>query len=459
VSYIFIKFYLFNISGKIIFYITAAFRYYRAMTRETIKGGSKPFRGELTPPGDKSISHRSLIIGALAAGTTEVRGFLNCDDTISTANAMRKLGTEIDIEGSGVIISGKGLAGLGEPEDVIDAGNSGTTTRLLTGLLSAQGFFSALTGDIYLRARPMKRVVGPLRQMGAKITGRDGGNKLPLAIEGGRLNGISYKLPVASAQVKSALLLAGLYAEGETEVIEPEPTRDHTERMLSYFGVELDKNGNSIKITRQKEFKGRDISVPGDLSSAAFFIVAALINPGSEILIKNVGTNPLRTGVIEILRQMGGNIEIVNDREVSGEPVGDVLVKSGDLHATEIKGRMIPKAIDELPVIAAAACFARGETVIKEARELRVKETDRIKAMTTELAKLGASVTEFEDGMSIKGRETLKGARCSSWGDHRIAMAVAVAATRAEGATEIDEAECVSVSYPGFFDVLGQLRK
>ncbi|MFI5322102.1 MAG: 3-phosphoshikimate 1-carboxyvinyltransferase [Thermodesulfobacteriota bacterium] len=429
------------------------------MARETIKGGSKPFRGELTPPGDKSISHRSLIIGSLAGGKTEVSGFLNCDDTISTANAMRKLGIEIDIDGSGVKISGKGLAGLREPEDVIDAGNSGTTTRLLTGLLSAQGFFSALTGDIYLRARPMKRVVDPLRLMGAKITGREGGNKLPLAIEGGKLKGISYKLPVASAQVKSALLLAGLYAEGETEVVEPEPTRDHTERMLSYFGVELNKNRNGIKITRHKDFKGRDISVPGDLSSAAFFIVAAIINPGSEILIGNVGINPLRTGVIDILKLMGGNIEILNEREVSGEPVGDILVKSGDLDATEIKGKIIPKAIDELPVIATAACFASGETIIKEARELRVKETDRIKAMTTELRKLGAGVTELEDGMSITGGETLKGAKCSSWGDHRIAMAVAVAATRAGGVTEIDEAEYVSVSYPGFFDVLGRLRK
>lgn len=429
------------------------------MAREKIKGSSKPFRGEFTPPGDKSVSHRSLIIGTLAAGTTEVSGFLNCDDTISTANAMRKLGSEIEINGGGVTITGKGLSGLSEPEDVIDAGNSGTTTRLLTGLLSAQGFFSALTGDMYLRARPMRRVVDPLRLMGAKITGRKGGNKLPLAIDGGRLNGVSYELPVASAQVKSALLLAGLYAEGETEVIEPEPTRDHTERMLSYFGVMLNKNGNRIKITRQNEFNGRDISVPGDLSSAAFFIVAALINPGSEVLIKNVGINPLRTGVLDILGQMGGNIEILNEREVSGEPVGDILVKSSDMRGTEIKGEMIPKAIDELPVVAAAACFADGETIIKDARELRVKETDRIRAMTAELRKLGAHVTEFEDGMSITGGGSLKGAQCSSWGDHRIAMAVAVAATRAGGETVIDDSDCVSVSYPGFFDVLRRLRK
>jgi len=428
------------------------------MAREKIKGNSGPLRGESTPPGDKSVSHRSLIIGALASGTTEVSGFLNCEDTISTADAMRKLGAVIDINGSDVKITGKGLSGLSEPDDVIDAGNSGTTTRLLAGLLSAQGFFTAVTGDRYLRARPMKRVVDPLRLMGARITGREGGNKLPLAIEGGSLKGISYRLPVASAQVKSALLLAGMYADGETEVIEPEPTRDHTERMLRHFGVKLQKKGNSIKITRQKEFEARDISVPADLSSAAFFIVGALISPGSELLIRNVGINPLRTGVIDVLRNMGGNIDITNEREVSGEPVGDILVRASELRGTVIEGETIPKAIDELPVIAAAACFAGGETVIRDARELRVKETDRIKAMTAELLKLGARVTEFDDGMSIKGGAPLTGARCSSWGDHRIAMAVAIAAMRASGETEIDGAECVSVSYPGFFEVLSGIQ-
>jgi len=428
------------------------------MAREIIKGNSGPLTGEITPPGDKSVSHRSLIIGSLASGTTEVSGFLNCEDTISTANAMRKLGAGIDINGSGVKISGKGLSGLSEPDDVIDAGNSGTTTRLLTGLLSAQGFFTAVTGDRYLRARPMKRVVDPLRLMGARITGREGGNKLPLAIEGGSLKGISYKLPVASAQVKSALLLAGMYADGDTEVIEPEPTRDHTERMLRHFGVNIEKNGNSIRISKQKEFAGRDISVPADLSSAAFFIVGALVSPGSELLIRNVGTNPLRTGVIDVLRRMGGAIEIKNEREVSGEPVGDILVRASGLRGTVIEGETIPKAIDELPVIAAAACFAEGETVIRDARELRVKETDRIKAMTAELLKLGARVAEFDDGMSIKGGSPLAGASCSSWGDHRIAMAVAIAAMRASGETEIDGAECVSVSYPGFFEVLRGLQ-
>jgi 3-phosphoshikimate 1-carboxyvinyltransferase len=265
-------------------------------------------------------------------------------------------------------------------------------------------------------------------------------------------------LPIASAQVKSAILLAGLYADGETEIIEPTPTRDHTERMLSYFGAEFEKNGMSVKIKNQKLLKGGEVQVPADISSAAFFIVAALINPNSDVLIKNVGINPHRTGILEILKQMGGDIEILNERELNGEPVGDILTRSSTLNSTEIKGDIIPKAIDELPVIAAAGCFAEGETIIKDARELRVKETDRIRAMTTELRKLGAEVEELDDGMIIKGKGMLKGAKCSSWGDHRIAMALAVAGTRAQGITEIEDAECVSVSFPGFFDVMKKLR-
>ena len=425
------------------------------MSKKVVKGSTKPFKGEVTPPGDKSISHRSLMLGALARGKTVVTGFLNCEDTISTANAMRAMGAGIEINGTDVTATGNGLRGLKEPGDVIDAGNSGTTTRLLTGLLGAQDFFTVMTGDKYLRARPMKRVTDPLRLMGARITGREGGNKLPLAIDGGGLKGISYRLPVASAQVKSALLLAGLYASGETEVIEPEPTRDHTERMLGYMGVSLQRNGESITITpREKDFEGRDISVPADISSAAFFMVAALINPGSEILIRNVGVNPLRTGVIDILKDMGGDISLLDDREVSGEPVADILVKSSALKGVTIGGALIPRAIDELPVIAAAAAYAEGATVIKDAAELRVKETDRIKGIATELGKMGAAVEEFEDGMAITGKERLAGAACESWGDHRIAMAVAVAASRAEGETEIDDAEAVAVSFPEFFEVL-----
>ncbi len=429
------------------------------MSKETIKGGSIPLRGEITPPGDKSISHRAVIIGSLAKGVTRVNGFLSSDDTLSSANAMRMLGIQIEINNGNVEIKGKGLFGLSEPEDFIDAGNSGTTARLLTGLLSAQRFFTAMTGDKYLRARPMDRVVKPLTMMGGKIWGRDEGKRLPLAIQGAKLSAIKYQSPVSSAQVKSAILLAGLYTEGETEVVEPTPTRDHTERMLSYLGVDVMRNGTGVRIKNAAEFKGAEIPVPADISSAAFFIVAALINPGSEILIKNVGINPHRTGSIEILKEMGGDIEILNERESGGEPMGDILVRSSTLRSVHVKGDMVPRAIDEIPVISVAACFAEGETVIRDARELRVKETDRIRAMTAELRKLGAQVEELDDGMIILGKGSLRGAMCSTWGDHRIAMAIAVAGSRADGVTEIEDAECVSVSFPGFFDVMRRLRR
>ena len=429
------------------------------MSKTIIKGSSAPLRGELTPPGDKSISHRSLILGSLANGTSRVRDFLISDDTLSTANAMRALGITIEIKGTDLEIIATGPLGLTEPEKIIDCGNSGTTTRLLCGLLSAQTFTSTLIGDKYLEQRPMKRVVDPLSLMGAKISGKEDGNKLPLTISGQKLKGIRYELPVASAQVKSAILLAGLYADGETEVIEPEPSRDHTERMLSYLGVQIQKNDNSIKITQIDDINPGEIVIPSDISSAAFFMVAALITPNSEILIKNVGINPLRTGILDILINMGGDINIINQRELNGEPVGDIVVRSSDLHATEIGGELVPKAIDELPLAAVAACFAKGQTLIREAKELRVKETDRIKATASELGKLGAQVQEFEDGMSITGSESLTGSTCSSWGDHRIAMSIAIAATRAKGETIIEDSDCVSVSYPGFFNVIDELRR
>jgi len=429
------------------------------VSTESIHGGGAKLRGELTPPGDKSISHRAIILGSIAEGLTTVTGFLPAGDTLSSADAMMMLGIPIKIDEDTLKIRGKGTYGLVEPENTIDAGNSGTTARLLTGILSAQNFFSSITGDQYLRARPMERVVIPLSLMGARIWGRDNGKKLPLAILGGNLKAISYTLPVASAQVKSAILLAALYAEGETEIIEPEPTRDHTERMLSYFGVRIEKDDSRIKVRGpQKLESGRTLSIPADISSASFFIVASLINPNSEILIKRVGLNPSRTGVLEILKEMGGDIKILNKREESGEDIGDILAKSSKLKAVEIAGRIIPKTIDELPIIAVAACYAEGETVIKDAKELRVKETDRIKAVSIELRKFGAEIDELDDGMIIRGRETLKGTECSSWGDHRIAMALAVAATRAKGRTEIKDAECVSVSFPRFFNILKTLR-
>lgn len=428
------------------------------MQTKIIKGSGSVLKGEITPPGDKSISHRAVMIGSLAEGKTKVSGFLNGGDTLSTVNAFRQLGVSIEVKGTNVVIEGNGLYGLKEPKYVIDAGNSGTTTRLITGLLSAQNFHSEITGDKYLQKRPMARIIKPLTEMGADITGKDNNNLLPLKIRGKKLKGIKYEVPVASAQVKSCLILAGLFAEGITEIIEPQKTRDHTERMLDHFGVKLNISGSSIKVSTPSPFSGSELLVPADISSAAFFIVAALINPGSEILIRNVGLNSERTGILEILKKMGGDINIENKRTECGEPVGDITARYSNLKGIEIKGDLIPKAIDEIPIVSVAACFAEGKTVIRDAMELRVKETDRIKSMSSELKKLGADIEELEDGMIIQGAEKLSGNKCSSWGDHRIVMSLAVAATRAIGNTEIEDSECVSISFPEFFDFLEQLR-
>lgn len=426
----------------------------------TVRGGGGPLKGEVTVPGDKSISHRAIILGSIAEGTTRVKNFLPSEDCFSTIGAMRMLGVGIEHAegGAEVVVRGKGLYGLTEPEGVIDAGNSGTTARLLAGLLSAQSFFSVLTGDQYLRRRPMGRVVAPLRDMGASIWGRQNGERLPIAIKGSRLRGIRYSPPQASAQVKTALLIAGIYADGETAVDEPIPTRDHTERMMRHLGVDIKTEGTSVVVRGGSTFRGGEIVVPGDISSASFFIVAALINQGSELVIREVGVNPLRIGVIDILRDMGGRIDIVNEREICGEPVADIVVRSSPLRGVDVGGAIIPRAIDELPVVAVAACFAEGMTVIEDAGELRVKETDRISAMTSELRRLGADVVETDDGMIIRGGKPLRGSRCLSWGDHRIAMAIAVAATMAEGETTIEDAHVVSISFPGFFRKLSELR-
>ena len=429
------------------------------MAKSIILGNKGPLIGELTPPGDKSISHRAVILSSLATGESKITGFLNGEDTLSTVNAFKNLGIEIKSNNSGLIINGNGLRGLSAPAKIIDAGNSGTTARLLLGLLCGQSFDSEITGDSYLVRRPMGRVVKPLELMGAEIKGKNGSDNLPLRVKGHKLNGISYKLPVASAQVKSALILAGLYAKGITEIIEPQKTRDHTERMLRHFGVNIEISDNNIKVGDCENYIASELIIPSDISSAAFFIVAALINEGSELLIRNVGLNPERTGVIEILDKMGGNIEVLDQREECGEPVGDLLIKSSSLKGVEIKGDLIPRAIDELPVVAVASCFAEGNTTIKNAGELRVKETDRIKAMTSELKKLGAKITELDDGMTIEGTHALKGSECESWGDHRVAMSVAVAATRADGETTINDSETVNISYPDYFVTLEKLRK
>ncbi len=416
---------------------------------------SRGLRGEIVIPGDKSISHRSIMIGSLAEGTTVVHGFLHGEDNHATLNAFRCMGVPIEEEAGGVLrIEGKGLRGLREPGDVIDCGNSGTTIRLMTGLLAGQSFFSVLTGDQYLRRRPMKRVVAPLATMGARIWGRGGGDLAPLAIQGGELKPIAYDSPIASAQVKSAVLLAGLGAEGETTVREPHLSRDHSERMLSYFGADVRPFEGGVSILGGPRLQGREVHVPGDISSAAFFLVAALIVPGSELLVRNVGVNPTRSGIIDILQEMGGSIELLDQREAAGEPVADILVKSSALRGIEIGGAVVPRAIDEFPVVAVAAAFAEGTTVIRDARELRVKETDRIAAITAELTGLGAKVEALEDGMIVSGTGRLAGGRASSHGDHRIAMSAAIAALAADAPVIIADTGCTATSFPSFWSLL-----
>jgi 3-phosphoshikimate 1-carboxyvinyltransferase len=418
-------------------------------------------RGEIAVPGDKSISHRAIIMGSIAEGVTEVSGFLEGEDTMSTLSAFKALGVAIERPGPTKLrIRGNGMDGLNEPEDVIDAGNSGTTARLLTGLLSAQTFFSVVTGDPTLRRRPMKRVVAPLVKMGASVTGRKDGSLLPLAISGRRLKGISYSTPVASAQLKSTLLLAGLYAEGETEVIEPAKSRDHTERMLKLFGAQILVRDNSVMVRRAKRLDAARIEVPGDLSSAAFFVVGAIITPGSELLIKAVGVNPTRLGVIEILKRMGAHVDMLNPREVSGEPVADLSVRSSALRGVEITGTELLPAIDEFPVLCVAAALAEGTTVISGAKELRVKESDRVAAMAGSLKALGVNCEEREDGLVIEGSagRPLSGNPVKSHADHRIAMSMAIAALRTDRGVRIDGAGSVQVSFPGFFSLLDGVR-
>jgi 3-phosphoshikimate 1-carboxyvinyltransferase len=414
-------------------------------------------RGDIVVPGDKSISHRSIMLGAIATGVTTVRGFLRGEDNMSTMHAFRAMGVDIADDGETIQITGMGLHGLKEPGDVLDCGNSGTTIRLITGLLSGQSFFSVVTGDQYLRKRPMKRVVEPLSLMGARIAGRNNGTLAPLAINGGSLKGISYKSPVSSAQIKSSIMLAALYAEGETNVTEPSLSRDHSERMFRHFGASVGTDGSGVTVRGGVELTAQEVTVPGDISSAAFFIVAALITPDSELLIKNVGVNPTRTGVIDILQAMGGDIQLVDPREVSGEPVADILVRSSRLKGTNISGSVVPRAIDEFPVISVAAARAEGVTTIRDARELRVKETDRITAMAVNLKKLGITVTETEDGMDITGSEQLLGAAVDSCGDHRIAMSMAIAALVASSAITLSDIGCVATSFPTFFPLLDKV--
>jgi 3-phosphoshikimate 1-carboxyvinyltransferase len=415
-------------------------------------------RGEITVPGDKSISHRSIMLGSLAGGTTRITNFLRGEDNFSTMGAFRAMGVPIEDDGQTVTVHGVGLHGLKEPGDLLDCGNSGTTIRLMTGLLSGQSFFSVLTGDQYLRKRPMKRVTEPLRRMGALIAGRGNGTLAPLAITGSVLSGICYDSPIASAQVKSSLMLAGLYAHGETSITEPTLSRDHSERMFRYFGANLATSGTTVTLRGGQELQGREINVPGDISSAAFFLVAALVVPGSELLICNVGVNPTRTGVIDILQAMGGDIVLQNQREVSGEPVADLLVRSSRLKGIEIGGDVVPRAIDEFPVICVAAALAEGITTLRDARELRVKETDRIAAIAAGLRTMGSGqIVETDDGMVIEGVEKLQGGMGQSFGDHRIAMSLSVAALACRSQVTVDDVACVATSFPGFFELLNKV--
>ena len=415
-------------------------------------------KGEIRVPGDKSISHRAVMFGALAKGRTEIDNFLTGADCLSTIGCFRTMGIEIERRAEQVTVLGKGIYGLRSPEGILDCGNSGTTTRLISGILSGQSFESHLTGDESIQKRPMKRIMDPLRAMGADIISERDNGCAPLIIRPAALKGIDYASPVASAQVKSSVLLAGLYAEGETSVREPHLSRNHTEIMLKSFGADISSDPvNCIaRIKPGRELYGQHIVVPGDISSAAYFIVAALIVPGSEVLIRNVGINETRDGIIRILRQMGGDIVCLNERR-DGEPVADLLVRHSELKGTVVEGDVIPTLIDELPVIAVAAAFAQGQTIIRDAAELKVKESDRIETVTAGLIAMGAGVLATDDGMIIQGGGGLQGGIIESRKDHRIAMSFAVAALAADGETRINDAECVNISYPDFYSDLRSL--
>ncbi len=418
-----------------------------------------PLRGTLAVPGDKSISHRSVMFGALAQGTTEVSNFLTGADCLSTISCFRQMGIGIEQSGSSVRIHGKGLHGLQQPQQMLDAGNSGTTVRLLSGILAGQAFDSAITGDASIQKRPMKRVLTPLTQMNAQISSLSGNDCAPLVISHSSLRGIHYVSPVASAQVKSCVLLAGLYADGSTSVTEPTVSRNHSELMLRYFGAEVTSEGTTATIQPQPHLTGQKIEVPGDISSAAYFLAAALLVSGSEVLLTNVGINPTRDGMLRVCQAMGANISLQNVRLDGAEPCADLLVSSSSLHGTEIGGALIPTLIDELPVLAVLAAFADGETVIRDAAELKVKESDRIAVMAENLTRMGADVTATEDGMIIRGGRSLHGAVIDPHLDHRIAMSFAVAALAAEGETEILQEDCVRISYPGFYKDLESLMR
>lgn len=429
------------------------------MSVKKLVTNSDALKGEIKVPGDKSISHRAVMFGSISSGITRVDNFLPGEDCLSTISCFRRLGVEISQDGRQVTIMGKGVDGLKEPEETLYVGNSGTTIRLMMGILSGLPLQAELEGDESIAKRPMTRVTRPLSMMGASIAGRENGEFTPLTVTGQKLKGITYELPVASAQVKSAILLAGLQAEGETTVIEPVKTRDHTERMIRHFGGSVDRDGNAITVRGGQKLRGTDIEVPGDISSAAFFLAAGAIVPGSDIVLKNVGLNPTRTGIIDVLLSMGANITIEERGAKRSEPAGDIRIKYSRLKGTTVEGELIPRLIDEIPAIALLATQAEGRTVIRDASELKVKETNRIDTVVNELKKLGAIIRATEDGMVIEGKSPVKGGTVSAHGDHRIGMMLSIAALAASEDVLLEESESIAVSYPDFFRDLQSLIK
>ena len=413
-------------------------------------------KGTLTVPGDKSISHRAVMFGSLARGTTRISHFLEGADCLSTISCFRKMGIEIDRNKDEILVHGRGLHGLTAPTEILDVGNSGTTTRLISGILAGQTFTSELDGDDSIRTRPMKRIMTPLTSMGADITSRLDNGCAPLIIHGRPLHAAHYDSPVASAQVKSCVLLAGMYADGITSVTEPFLSRNHTEIMLNYFGAEITSEETTASIRPEPVLEGRDIQVPGDISSAAYFIAAGLLTPGSEILLKNVGINPTRAGILKVCMDMGADITLLNE-STEGEPTADLLIRTSSLKGTTIEGSIIPTLIDEIPMIAVMAAFAEGTTIIRDAQELKVKESDRIAVMVDNLRRMGADIEGTDDGMIIHGGRPLHGAVIDSHLDHRIAMSFAVAGTICDGTVDILNGECVNISYPEFYHDLYSL--
>ena len=411
-------------------------------------------RGDVTPPGDKSISHRAAIFNAIADGAARVENYGTGADLASTLRVLRGLGTQIERHDDGAFTVRGGV--LTEPPDILNTGNSGTTTRLMAGVLAGQSFMSVMTGDRSIRSRPMARIVDPLRLMGAEVDGRDGGRLAPLTFRGGGLHGIEYRMPVASAQVKSALLLAGLFAEGETTLEQPAVSRDHTELMFRSMGVEVIEDGLTVSV-RPGRLTAMDVTVPADISSAAYWLVAGVCHPDAEVRVCNVGVNPTRTGILDALAMMGADVSVENERTEGGEAVADLVARSSSLRAAEIGGDLIPRLVDEVPVLALAACFAEGTTVIRDASELRVKESDRLMASRVELSRFGAHVEELDDGLRITGGHVLRGATHRTYADHRIAMTMGVAGLLAAGEAVVQSAQTASVSYPTFWDDLDSL--